>query len=438
MRIRRHYALYFVLIGPIVAGLVRKAIPGQPVFMEALPLVAVLLFIGLGVLRIDVRRCGSPAMLVWVWVSLCALYALPALSISISLSFQAAVLGAGAPVIGIVFLQRPGPDDADLALKVIRLFVVVMVLQFPLGMYMLAFGNSALPEILRSNINEIEMGKDFRIGQPMLAGYFTTASVNSIATICALGMACSLSLRERAETRGFLWGSLALGLLAVLWMTARRGAFFCGVIIIFLVVVQHVLKRGAGRTLFVSVLALAAGTTVLVLIPSIQQLILGDRLVLVSGDGLAVSGRFNDVFLRFLTIWVEKSPLGNFTGYASGAGKAFGVRDTEAEPAEVGAAMIVAEQGVLGLAVFTFVFLATLIFLIRRILNSGLYWCLPMVGVYVVLFGLFYFKENSVLFPGLIGSLVFWTLPGVIATQTSPALRNPVKFSIRTKDQKYA
>ena len=165
----------------------------------------------------------------------------------------------------------------------------------------------------------------------------------------------------------------------------------------------------------------------------IKDLFFGERMILLEQGNLDLGERFNNVFGQVLFYWLKTSPLGNFTGYASGVGKAFNVRDLENAPAEVGAAMIVAEQGALGLLLFTLIAIIAMHFMLRRVLRSKKYWCLPLIATYASLFTLFYFKENSVLFPGLIGSLIFWSLPGLVAMFTAADPLSEGKGSKRTK-----
>ncbi len=413
MRIHRGFTFYIVFLLPILIGVTRKTLPGQPVAIEAVPAISLLMMICIGLVKFKLTRPSRIEALILAWIALNILYSIPAALIDLALGFQALTLAAAVPMVGIATMRCTTPRDNQYALHAMKLFSICMALQLPIGLYMLAFGNSALPEIFRANAAEIAIGKEFRIGQPMLAGYFSTAPVNSIATLCAFGVALSISVKQRSTKRQIFWFAVTFGLLIVAWLTARRGVFFaCVAILITVLVLGAFFSQGKGvRNILVT---LAAITVASLFYVDSLGLLLGDRLILLTEGGLDLSSRFHEVFLRFLLYWVEEAAFGNFTGYASGVGKAFDVRDLETQPAEVGAAMIVAEHGLVGLALILWIFAASLTMMIRIIRKNSQFWLLPIVLTYAMLFLLFFFKENSALFPGFIGSLFFWAVPGTV------------------------
>lgn len=409
------------LIGPAAAGVLRKLIPTQPVQIEALPIALVLFLIFFGLVKIGKNRVGMAYGLIVSWIALVSIYAVPAFAVDGMLGTQALLLGAGTPMLGLAFLAFHRPGDSVRLVKAAKLFVFVIALQFPVGLVMLVLGNDALPAVFRANAIEMLAGKEFRIGQATLAGYFTTAPVNSIASLCAFGFASALVLRATRPKELLVQIAAALMILGVIWMTARRGALFSGLFIGFVLLAIEI-RIHRGRLIFG---LFAASPFVMFLLlfiwDRINDIIFGDRMVLLTEGQLDLGERMNSVFLKFVYAWIELAPFGNFTGYASGVGKAFDVRDLSLA-AEVGAAMIVAETGVVGLLLFIIVFICLQFEMIRRVARSRQYWCSPLIALHLVLFVLFFFKENSVLFPGLIGSLCYWSLPGLLAVGTSDPL----------------
>jgi hypothetical protein len=414
MKIKGEQLLYFILLGPIVSGVVRKVTPGQPTAVEATTSVVFLVLLAMGLFRIN--RPSSPliAHLALIWLILVLVYSIPAAAMDLALAAQSFLLASVGPLLALATLNRASGHQAANSLDAMRLFSYVIAAQVFVGVVMLQYGNDALPSIFRANVIEISVGKEFRIGQPMLAGYFTTAPVNSIVSMCAFGVACSLFLRGRSLAETVTWLIVCTILFVVVWMTARRGALFACAVIGVITILISVMKP-KGFALWVSIVP--ASIMILFFMFAVSdgiELLLGDRLILVRTGGLDLGERFSEVFLRFLLYWLDQAPFGNFTGFASGVGKAFGTRDLDAQPAEVGAAMIVAEHGIVGLLIFLSVFIGSLWEMIRRVQNSGEKWLWPMIGTYFSLFTLFFFKENSAMFPGLFGYLFFWALPGVV------------------------
>ncbi|RWB34104.1 MAG: hypothetical protein EOQ42_12375 [Mesorhizobium sp.] len=406
------------LVGPAVAGVFRKLTPTQPVQIEALPVSIFLALVFFGLVKVNKNQPSVAYGWIVSWIALVAIYAVPAFAIDTMLGIQALLLGAGTPMLGLAFLTYGRPGDSMKLVRAAKIFVSVIALQFPLGIVMLVFGNDALPSVFRANAIEVLAGKEFRIGQATLAGYFTTAPVNSIASLCAFGFASALVLRSRSSKERLVQLAIALMILAVIWMTARRGALFSAIVIAFILLAIEI-RVHRGRLIFALFAASPVAVFSLALFwDRVNSVIFGERMVLLSEGQLDIGERINTIFLKFVVEWINLAPFGNFTGYASGAGKAFEVRDLSMA-AEVGAAMIVAENGVLGLILFTAIFIILQIEMIRRIRKTGQYWCGPLVTLHFVLFALFFFKENSVLFPGLIGSLCYWSLPGLVAVGTS-------------------
>lgn len=414
MKIRRSHLPYLILLGPIASGLLRKVAPGQPAAVEAAPSVIFAILVSVGLLRFSRPSSQSLAILALFWFALYFFYSIPAMAISPLLGVQAFLLASVGPVLALSTLNNNSAMDAQFALSAMKAFAIVIAGQFVIGLVMLQYGNAALPYIFRANLNEISIGKEFRIGQPMLAGYFTTAPVNSIVSLCAFGVACALFLRERSHKRALIWLVVAILIIAVVWMTARRGAFFACIIIALITISVSLLKpRGAA--------------TWMILLPGIIlvgllgfsgtdrfDLLFGDRIILLSAGGLDLAMRFSEVFLRFLLFWMAEAPFGNYTGYASGVGKAFGVRDLETAAAEVGGAMIVAEHGIIGLFLFVAFVGVALWVMIQKTIASGENWLWPLIFTHFSLFVIFFFKENSAMFPGFFGFLFFWALPGMV------------------------
>jgi hypothetical protein len=412
---RPNFLYLAVFCAPIVAGVIRKLLPGQPVAVEAAPFLLAVSLTVLGGVPLRAPKPGISAFAISAWVLLAAAYSIPAFYVSGALGAQALALGAGVPLLGLIALGARTEADYRALQFAAKIFVLLIAGQVVLGIIMLTMGNSALPDVFRANGLEILNNKENRIGQPILAGFFTTAPVNSIASLCALGVCCTLVLRAQSSRELLMWLFVAFVILTVIWMTGRRGALFLGAFVCFstFLVGGHAL-RGRMVKAFVAV-ALPSAIIVMAFSDQVRDLLFGERMVLLREGQLNIADRLNDVFLVFVNDWAHRAPFGNYTGYASGVGKAFGVRDLIEAPAEVGAAMIIAEQGLIGLFLFTFVFVLLQSQMLRSIRSAGAYWSAPLVALHASLFGIFFFKENSALFPGFIGSLFYWSLPGMVA-----------------------
>ena len=222
-------------------------------------------------------------------------------------------------------------------------YSALAVALLPFALKVIFQGAEDLPMILRPNEGVISIQKEQRAGMASFAGTFNTQHVLSLACMaCAyLAMACVAARGSGLLYRGVSWAVLVV-CAVLIFSSLRRGALFAlvpGLAMAFLRV-----GTMRGRVLLLGAVAIAMGIMVRLDSGSEEQKQEGYAGRLDFLVGADFSERFEGVFLETWWEAAQARPLGSLLGAASAEG--------EGRPfyfyAEVGAAALTAETGILG------------------------------------------------------------------------------------------
>ena len=406
--------LALVILAPAAAGLLRKFWPGQPVFIETLPIAAILM----GFLWALPRARDFPsyiALPLAIWFGIQGIYTIPALMEHPVLgvaSFMVRTIPLMMPIIAFAAIRSiKDLHSVALTLGVISLFAL------PVGLFAGIWGEDGLPYWLRSIETFSFGGSARRAGLPALSFIFSTPAVLSttVGANAFLALAAIRSQELSPTWRRVLW-IIAIGSLLLLFLSTRRGMFLVGVVgFLSLFWGNRTKSKLNAKTIVYAVLALI----VFLLINSLGEIednFHTSRLDFVISIDLW--SRFNDIFLEFWLFWFRESPFGNYLGFAGPEANALGIRTHEAISGnvEVGAAQLMAEMGILGSLGLPLIIVGMGLALYGRARGTSVEGTvLTLVAFMGAIFALYYLKEISILLGLWVGTLTFWSTPGICA-----------------------
>ena len=215
--------LTLVLYAPAAAAVIRKFWAGQPVFIEALPMLAILIAFLWALPR--ARNFPSYiALPMAIWLGIQAIYTIPALMEHPVLgvaSFMVRTVPLMMPVIAFAAI-RSIHDFQSVALT----FGMIALFALPVGLIAGLWGEDGLPYWLRSIESFSFGGSALRAGLPALSFIFSTPAVlaTTVGANAFLALAAIRSQELPDTWRRTLW-IIAIGSLLLLFLSTWRGMF---------------------------------------------------------------------------------------------------------------------------------------------------------------------------------------------------------------------
>lgn len=413
-------ALTIVILLAAVSGLARKYVPGQPSWVEVLPSLAVIaVYVSL---RNPAR--GAPSWFLGplkLLVCFQLVYALLGVNENWKVS-GIAVFTRLAPMLLVVVAYRAGKDP-DCVRTNAKVLAYIVLAQVPGAVLTLLGQASRLPSAFLPIYSVIESGKASREGVVAYSGLFSTpwlAGTGVLACVyaCLQGVQVEVS---RLKRQLYWWGA-ASGLI-LLYVSTRRGALVMGAM-------AFVVPLLAGRRRAVRHLAMLAVLAILAFYllsseaaptgPGSYQ----SRMQFI--EDVSATERITDVFLPIVEHWAEDRPWGSYLGcYGPEAVPLLGSwRDRGLYPIEVGAALLIAETGIFGAALYVALLASIWIggWLARdKKQNRSL--AMLLLGYQLCYFTLFFSKESLALSNVSLGQFMFWITLGLYGSvATGPPL----------------
>ncbi|MBN1946995.1 MAG: oligosaccharide repeat unit polymerase [Bradymonadales bacterium] len=403
------------LLSPALFSIVRKLLPGQPVYLEVgssvvVLAVAVMLLLFYRAPRLPVYL-RTPLLL---WAALHILYAVFSIGVDYRVGLTASMVRI-VPILMVPIAYKSLKSINSLS-RLSAVLGILAVLLLPAAVLVALGGPEVVPQFLRPIERFIEIGREHRSGIPTVSAIFSTNAVLSMSAMALYYLSnMSLSLDEQMGGRKhnrwlvFLFSSVALVFLSV-----RRGAFYMCVVGLFYYLVR--VRRTSAKTrvqLILVIIVLAVGVSYL----DTRGHIIGKE---TRGEfvlNLDLRNRVEDVFFGSFSHWLTHKPLGSYLGYGGPERVAFiGEREDRSVRIEVGAAQLAVEMGAIGAFGFL-ILIGTLVFRIhRRARNTRFHGAVSMLLAFQVAFSfLYYTKEASAMNGVSMAQLLFWASFGMCA-----------------------
>lgn len=405
------------LLAPAGGALLRKFLPGQPIFAEVAAVIPILMAV------IWVSRHGRTLP---QWVSRPLIYwGLFQIAFAVPSVLEDWRVG-----ISVLFTRIAPMFMAIVAYGTIRTWsdfrnaskwvVWLAILLFPIGLIVVFFGNSILPTFLQPIDKILIIERDIRNGFPSAATIFTTQWILSWSALSILYLALSNLLLPAFPTltknQRYLFLIASLASLFLIYASFRRGALVAG-LIGFIAFFLFLRNRFSLQILVVTVIFLIG----LSLIIDNYGYNVGNKLNERSGTTLILmeldpSKRIEDTFLPYFVFWLDATPLGNYVGYAGPEARGLGnlAHRMYNDVIEVGGAQLVAEMGILGAIIMP---LILIIISVNILVRSQKMLCASSVRMLLVfqavIFLNYYFKEMLALVNPSMGLFFFWAIPGL-------------------------
>ncbi len=416
-----------VLVAPVAAGIVRKFWPAQPPWIEGVPNLLILP----ALLLPNPGKRKLPPLIGTPIIALCIftlVYALAAAAVSPFLG--AAVVITRILPLGLVWLGYRAVRSSDDLVWLARRLVVVTFASTPAAAWTFFQGSEMLPSVFLPIETVLTTGKYWRSGVEMFSGLLTTPWILSHTAFAVAGISLA-AIRKGSLPSVGRWLSLGYVLsLFLLYMSARRGLFFGALLATAMGSVLF--TRGRRKTAFPLGLLIVLLFVLVQLDASsfvksrYQSGSFESRGELFRDDPL--SGRLDAVFVPLLFYWIDNAPFGSYLGAAGPEGWSTSPVGRSGESVEVGAAQLVAETGIMGLAVFVLCVVGAWIATLRVAMGAQ-HDAAHAVGVLfafaVVLFITYLGKELLSLCNPSMGQYMFWTELGIAASLAAVRVSEP-------------
>ena len=404
------WLLTLCMVAPVGFDIARKLLPDSRFLLAATyPLIA-----GVWLLSLRQGAGGMPAGIrrpLKVWMIFQSVY----LAMTLVQQPEVGIIAFFTHIapMGMAWIAFVAMSRGDGLKSVYLVYSAMAVALLPFALKVIFQGAEDLPMLLRPNEGVISIQKEQRAGMASFAGIFNTQHVLSLACLaCAyLAMAHVVARGRSLPYLAMSWAVLVV-CAVLIFSSLRRGALFAlvpGLAMAFLRV-----GTLRGRALLVGAVAIAMGIMVRLDSGSEERKQEGyaGRLDFLAGADF--SERFEGVFLETWWEAVQARPLGSLLGAASAEG--------EGRPfyfyAEVGAAALTAETGILGSLLILGVvarLVAVELRMCRRMAGPDRAFCTMMVVFQATLFVLWFCKEARAVGGAHLGNLLFWAVPGIVA-----------------------
>jgi len=403
-----------VLLAPAVAAIIRKFWPGQPVFIEALPGLAIII----GFLWALPKAKGFPgyiAVPIIIWAVIQGIYVIPTALHSETLAVAALFVRMTPlmmPVIAFAAI-RSSEDFRSMAVAVGAITLGAL----PVGIIAAFWGEAGLPFWLRAIDAFSFGGSQLRAGLPAVSFVFSTPAVLSTSVAATLYLSiAAIRIRGHSTQWNRLLILIAVGSLLLLFLSTRRGMLFVGMFALV-----SLIWGGSGiRISSTKLIVFAASIIGVFLVINIFGFNDGrtdiSRFEFITSIDFLF--RFNDIFLDLWSFWFQTAPLGNGLGTAGPEAQALNILTHQKiySVVEIGGAQLLEEMGVLG-GIGLPVVLAAMIFSLytrsRKTSVEGP--VITLIMFLISVFLLFYVKEKSILTGMWVIVLSFWATPGICA-----------------------
>lgn len=422
--------LIFCLFSPVLFGLLRKFLPGQPSYIEALsvfPILLVILLLG-GKIFPKGEPFKSVSFLLLLWVTLQIIFAF----LSAFDDFRVGLVSIFTRVVPVFlawisyYLIKTKKDFILVSKYLTGLSVILL----PLGLLAAVVGNSALPLWLRPIDKIVELGRDFRSGVQSISLIFTSQWIFSVSLLAILFLGLSNLILAYKTRKSTLWWWFAnMSSLLLLYLSTRRAMFIAGVVGFFFMIL---FLNFQGRKKYIQILVFAV-----LVISAISYI---DQVGYLSGKSasirtewffnvreLSLEDRINGVFFPIVKNWISISPFGNYLGFAGPESRALGVSAylKYSPVVEVGAALLVAEMGILGLVAFPLINLSIVIIIWKQARKTDIKFPIMMLLLFfVIYFVLFFTKELLDLANVSIGQFFYWSVIGLSSALVRVSQKN--------------
>ncbi len=417
------------LLAPAFGGIIRKALPGQPVMIDALP--ALLLFaVGTHALFSKRKINGKIIGPLAGWALFQCVFAFLSIQEEILVGISAFITRI-CPMFMAIIAYKYIRNESDLQNAVIVSAVLIMIM-LPFGVYASIFGNSGLPRIFAPLDIITSINRDERVGISSFAGVFSSQWLLSISCLGILYLFLTQFFIGKKSIKQFVWlGIVSASSLAIIYFSTRRGAFLAGLVGIGFVLFKTCfpLKQKTSKKVRFYIFAGTVATVAIMffLAKSIDKYTPKEDTNrkqysrsewVFSEKEISVSDRLKRFFIPITLQWIEFTPMGNYLGYGGPEIRAFkilGYREFLGY-VEVGSAQLVAEMGIAGVLIMPILIIITIIRISRLAKRSRYKNAIYVQMLFMaIVFTLYYTKESLMLVNVSVGNFYFWAIPGICA-----------------------
>jgi hypothetical protein len=422
--------LYVCLLSPIFFSILRKIIPGQPSWVELAPSIIVI-FIFIYSIKSNIKTPESIRYPLLVIIGIFSFFSILSIFYDARIGV-AAILTRIAPILLVFIFYRLISNR----LQIINISVFLSwmcVILAPIAIIGFIFGNDYLYMTL-SPINSVMEGeRHMRYGYGAISTVFTTPWTMSWSFVGVAGILgfSLLSIQDDFFKKKIL---IHLGLvlsIVLIFLTLRRGALAIGVLCV--ITTYFYMFNFKRHWLLLTIMLLVVILSVWSVQGQFDDFFLMYNAIISSND-VKLDHRFNLIFWNFFSFWMENHTFGSFLGAAGPEGRAFGFNLSEVhnKAIEVGGAQLVAEIGLIPLAVVIF---SILFVFFTQYYNTRKTKIKASIRVLLIMqFGMFfmYFFKEMLVFTNIhMGSYIFWASIGIVMAQT-----RIYKLSVEFKSEK--
>ena len=443
--ISKHYLLnnsrlsYFLIIlfTPLITGVIRKIIPGQPSYIEVLAVIPIIFFI----IKFKIFSKKWPIKIIpaflFYWIFIQVIFAF----ISVPSDWKVGGISIFTRIIPVLmawvsFFAINSEEDY---VRFSKWFVSISIILLPIGIIAAIFGNAFLPLWLRPINSIVDAGRDFRSGVQSISLLFSSQWILGVSILPIIFISSSnIMLAFETKKKTTYWWLAIISSLILLYLSTRRVMFLVGIvgfIFVILFMIKKVQKK-LPQILFVLLILL-----LIIVFLDKNGLILGKEISsrtewVFYYDDISIIKRIENVFLPIMSNWLNLTPLGNYLGFAGPEARAVGSLEYKAysEIVEIGAALLVAEMGLFGLIIFILMNLFIIFFIWfygrKTKYKSPIYLLLLYFVSYQIIF---LSKELLDLTNISIGQFMFWSIPGLATSLIRISSILPKKIVVENK-----
>lgn len=409
------FAIFVILMVPVIGDLIRKFLPGQPNWLVAGFGTFTMLLVFFWLLKRPSRLKipGTFAKSLSLWFIFGCAYAIPGAFVDwriLPVTFFFRLL----PMFLALFAYRviTSPNDFTFLARFASFIPIILM---PIGIISLIAGNEALPDFLQPTEQIRDQGRDFRVGFSMCSTIFSTAPImaNSMSALFFLILASYFmpdKYHKKYDKKLFLLA--IIGSLILTFASTRRGDF-----LLLLSGLTYSLYLGKKMRVQIFVAAIALFIVLALLdnqSSAKKEFIYEKRSQFMFSNLEEMNERINGIFIGSMIDWMNERPFGHYLGWAGREAELFAPGSANYRSVETGGAQLIAETGIIGAILMPLSLIIAWVKIWKKsnkneYKNSIRILVLGAIGLYI----LFYCKAISALSSLYLAQMFFWMVPGI-------------------------
>ena len=409
--------LLVCLCAPMVAGFIRKFVPNQPNWIE--PLVAtvvslaVLFLLLIKSIKTEKTSAAWFMELLVIWFALQFLYLLPAMFYSLQMAAMAFCVRL-LPMFGAYMAIKLIQNKTDLR-RIADFLGWFSIGMLPLGILVMLNGNKLMPFFLQPIKKMVELGRDSKGGFDTCALVFNTEVTLSFSFL-AITFLLLANLQQATKKEQFKYWLFIISAISLIYISTQRGSLWVAIGGLAIHFLMQKGKKKFGAVGGVVLLAIAFLVIDNYSKADTRYFHYNKRSSMMTSVDL--NNRYQIIFIDLTTVWLDRNPFGAFLGFAGPENQIFGTPNTQKvnDAVEVGAALLAAEMGyvgLIGMPIFVFVLIYSFFQRSQKLACHKTVMLLSsFIGGYFIIF---YMKYGGAMTTLNMAQISFWAFAGIAA-----------------------